>query len=83
MMASTHFSAVPISAAEIEELGADYALELQQLTFNSKPIITNLTILAQENAAAATAISTAIEKHIQKVISTQYPKYSCTLCFAR
>ncbi|BFZ56086.1 FKBP12-associated protein [Savitreella phatthalungensis] len=53
--------------AELEELAADYAVSLQDLTFNSKPIINMLTTIAQENIAAARPIARVLEEHIAKV----------------
>jgi hypothetical protein len=37
------------------------------LTFNSRPVIMNLTQIAGENIAAASTIAKALEEHIQKV----------------
>lgn len=44
-----------------------YATELQDLTFNSKPIINTLTMLASENPQAAIGIAEAIERRISMV----------------
>nr|CAG8537884.1 393_t:CDS:2 [Entrophospora candida] len=49
---------------DLESVYQDYLASLQDLTFNSRPIITNLTIIAQENDFAARAIVQAIEKQI-------------------
>ncbi|BFZ61113.1 mRNA 3' end processing factor [Saitoella coloradoensis] len=59
-------SRMPMSEAELDAIKQDYASSLQDLTFNSKPIITNLTIIAQENLDAASAIVSAIETHLAR-----------------
>ncbi|CUM65210.1 uncharacterized protein PRCAT00002839001 [Priceomyces carsonii] len=46
----------------------DYALSLNELTFNSRPIIENLTTIAQENTNVADGIMNAITTRILKCI---------------
>jgi pre-mRNA cleavage complex 2 protein Pcf11 len=45
----------------------EYKASLADLTFNSRPIITNLTVIAQESMQYAPAIISAIEDHIRMV----------------
>jgi pre-mRNA cleavage complex 2 protein Pcf11 len=49
------------------EVAADFRDALQDLRMNSRPEISNLTLIAKENTEYAEAISTELEKHIQSV----------------
>lgn len=49
------------------EVKDGYTSTLQDLTFNSKPLISVLTMLAEENVAHAKEIVEAIETHLSKV----------------
>lgn len=49
----------------------DYSASLRELTFNSKPIIDNLTIIARENTQYADSIAAAITNRIDKCIPEQ------------
>ncbi|KAB0796516.1 hypothetical protein PPYR_10577 [Photinus pyralis] len=53
--------------AGISEIREEYTSSLQDLTFNSKPLISVLTILAEENVPHAKEIVEAIESHLSRV----------------
>jgi pre-mRNA cleavage complex 2 protein Pcf11 len=49
------------------EVAADFRDALQDLKQNSRPEISNLTIIAKENTEHAQAISRELENHIREV----------------
>ena len=50
-----------------DEVMKDYKSSLSDLTFNSKPLINMLTMLAEENASHSTEIVKVIQGHINQV----------------
>jgi hypothetical protein len=62
---SSLFSYQPYSVLDLKQ---DFLASLRDdLTFNSRPVIMNLTQIAGENISAATTIAKGLEEHIQKV----------------
>jgi pre-mRNA cleavage complex 2 protein Pcf11 len=68
------------------EVAADFRDALQDLRMNSRPEISNLTLIAKENTEYAQAISTELEQHIKSVSHTDtcLSSWQCTtaLCFS-
>jgi len=50
-----------------DELAEDYKASLEDLSFNSRYEISNLTVIARENIHAAQAIARTLEQHIHSV----------------
>lgn len=56
-----------MESTENEEVAEEYRSSLKDLTVNSKPLITMLTMLADENRPHASVIVKVIEEHIHEV----------------
>lgn len=56
-----------LDPVRVREVSESYLSSLTDLTINSKPLITMLTILAEENAEYASVIVDTIERHIAAV----------------
>ncbi|SCU95696.1 LANO_0E11078g1_1 [Lachancea nothofagi CBS 11611] len=56
---------------ECEKVAQDFASILEELTCNSRPIITTLTKTAEENISCAQKIVDAIEKRIERCVPNQ------------
>jgi pre-mRNA cleavage complex 2 protein Pcf11 len=50
-----------------DEIATEYRTSLEDLTFNSKPVINMLTMVAEENIEHAEEITRVIQERIQKV----------------
>jgi hypothetical protein len=74
-LGAPHFHSVPYSLSSCQpffvlDLKQDFLASLQEdLTFPSRPVISNLTQIASENINSASTIAKALEEHIQKVSS--------------
>lgn len=55
-----------------DRLAQQYRLALRDLTFNSKPIINNLTMLAQENITNASTVVQALIDHFLTVLYSSF-----------
>jgi pre-mRNA cleavage complex 2 protein Pcf11 len=62
------------------EVAADFRDALQDLRMNSRPEISNLTLIAKENTEYAQAISTELEQHIKSV---SYTFFALMLCYPK
>lgn len=68
------------NSLQADQVAREYESELQELTFNSKPLINSLTIIAGENPQHAKEIVRAISKRIQTVRNFLYKdKYNYSL----
>ncbi|XP_012218940.1 pre-mRNA cleavage complex 2 protein Pcf11 isoform X2 [Linepithema humile] len=58
-----------MTSTKSKEVADEYISSLSDLSFNSKPLINMLTMLAEDNIEHAPAIVQAVETHLQKVRS--------------
>lgn len=63
-------------SAKDQEFAKEYLSSLVDLTYNSKPLIDMLTILAEENIEHGQVIVNAVEQHISKVIIYLFTTFS-------
>ncbi|KAF8245849.1 hypothetical protein K440DRAFT_633181 [Wilcoxina mikolae CBS 423.85] len=60
-----------MSGLSSDELAEDYKSSLEDLSFNSRYEISNLTVIARENIHAAQAIARTLEQHIHNTAPTR------------
>ncbi|KAI5787144.1 hypothetical protein EDC01DRAFT_660737 [Geopyxis carbonaria] len=60
-----------MSGLSSDELAEDYKASLEDLSFNSRYEISNLTVIARENIHAAQAIARVLERHISSAAPTR------------
>jgi pre-mRNA cleavage complex 2 protein Pcf11 len=67
--------------AHASEVAAQFERALEDLTFNSKPIILTLTEIARENIQDSRAIARVIVDRIKKVkVNQPIPESALSLC---
>ena len=59
----------------MEEPAAEFASSLRDLTTNSKPLITMLTMIAEESKEHAPKIVEAIEEYLKTVSVSPHPAF--------
>ena len=63
----------PVFLLDPNTFRRDYSLRLADLTINSRPIIQNLSMLAQEYSRFADIVAQCIEAHIRRVSHVPEP----------